>query len=810
LAKELKWKVIADTRTGRANLKKFRKSQDDVTSGMRRQGRQAKALGSSFGSLRKMVLLLGGTAGLVMLSKSFLKAADTAERYLVRLKVLLGSVEEGTRMFEEMRMFAAKVPFEYENIMNSAARLSTVLKGGVDEVKEWMPLIADIAAAFAMPVEQAADQTARMFSSGVGAARQFRIRGVQEMLGLADGVERTSQQIKDKMMEAWKDSASRFRGATEEMKKTWFGVTSMMSDKWFFFRTMVMDAGPFRMLKGFIGSINDELDRAMSSGKMQEWANTMGGAVIEIMKRVSLGAGAIADTVGVVLVRSISAIWKGFVGLPPWLQEIGIVGALMFGTRGAITIGAITMALGKLKEITDSEEELSESLGKQQQILDEYEESLDKIKNRYEELSSVEKAGIKLSGGRAEKIEFLNKLMEEQEKTVLKLKIKLATLYPEGEGKDFLDLLDDTTRKMNEMESSAGGFSLLESIGLISKDRPISDWLKETWEQIESFKDKVQTAGKEKPATPIPEAFIGPPAPKPEDLEKGRKQIEDYNKAIEDMALQSRETQIQTYATGWAQMDAMRRLELDKLQSHYEKELEIYGSHEDARTVLTEEWNAKRFEINQKWTEKGLELAEQEAERRKQIQASTFSEISSILGGYSSLFMQMSQAGMQASKEYFEVYKGIQVAQAFIDAYRAYTKAFTDYPAPVAPYMAAAHLGMAMLKVNMIMAQQPPQFKEGGIAVGPSSGYLAELHGKEAIIPLSGGKVPVVIHGGGMGGGQVIHQEIHFDGNYMDQETLLRQIESVSASVVYRLAPDAIVNDYFNDGVTRSMIKMGV
>lgn len=37
------------------------------------------------------------------------------------------------------------------------------------------------------------------------------------------------------------------------------------------------------------------------------------------------------------------------------------------------------------------------------------------------------------------------------------------------------------------------------------------------------------------------------------------------------------------------------------------------------------------------------------------------------------------------------------------------------------------------------------EFRTGGIATGPESGYFAELHGTEAIVPLSGGSIPVTI-----------------------------------------------------------------
>lgn len=39
-----------------------------------------------------------------------------------------------------------------------------------------------------------------------------------------------------------------------------------------------------------------------------------------------------------------------------------------------------------------------------------------------------------------------------------------------------------------------------------------------------------------------------------------------------------------------------------------------------------------------------------------------------------------------------------------------------------------------------------PSFSGGGIAFGPQSGYLAELHGSEAVIPMQGGSIPVQIN----------------------------------------------------------------
>ncbi len=60
-------------------------------------------------------------------------------------------------------------------------------------------------------------------------------------------------------------------------------------------------------------------------------------------------------------------------------------------------------------------------------------------------------------------------------------------------------------------------------------------------------------------------------------------------------------------------------------------------------------------------------------------------------------------------------------------------------------------------KSNSKPNQITKKYASGGIASGPSSGYLATLHGTEAVIPLDGGAVPVALSGN-RGGSPVIIQ----------------------------------------------------
>lgn len=208
-------------------------------------------------SLQGAILALAGGYGLKKLVSSFIDASSTVEDYQVRLKALLGSVEEGNKLFEEMAVFAGKVPFELEQIMGAATQLAGIMRGGTSEINQWMPLIGDLAAVSGLSIDKTTEQVVRMYSAGAASADLFRERGITAMLGFTAGVSYSAEETRKTLMEAWKDPASKFRGATEDMAKTWRGTMSMISDKWFQFRRMVMDAGAFDSLKKSLNAINE-------------------------------------------------------------------------------------------------------------------------------------------------------------------------------------------------------------------------------------------------------------------------------------------------------------------------------------------------------------------------------------------------------------------------------------------------------------------------------------------------------------------------------------------------------------------------
>ena len=320
MSEKVKIIIEVDSKTGVANMKQFGTSGDKVTDGMKRQEKAAKSLTGSLKSVVAVVGALAGVHGIKGLASSFLDASRMTENYQVRLKVLLGSVEEGNRLFKEMADYAGRVPFEYHEIMGAATQLSGVMRGGVEEIKQWMPLIGDLAAASGLSIQQTTEQVIRMYSAGAGAADLFRERGITAMLGFQAGVSYSAEETKQRLMDAWNAAGSQFRGATESMAGTWDGMLSMISDKWFQVRNLVMGAGVYDELKKQLDSVNS---------KFGLWIQQNETLINQKVPKYIDGTS-----------KALNKIW-GIISYDPAIIEWGLVGLAIGGKKGAVVIGGL-------------------------------------------------------------------------------------------------------------------------------------------------------------------------------------------------------------------------------------------------------------------------------------------------------------------------------------------------------------------------------------------------------------------------------------------------------------------------------------
>lgn len=269
--------------------------------------RDAEAFGQRMGKVIAAGLTVA-TVAAGAFGNSVLKAASTSEQFSTRLRVMLGSMEEGNRLFQNMATYASRVPFEFEAVMQAATNMATVMEDGVDDITRFMPLIGDIAAATGLSVQQASEQFTRAWSAGAGAAELFRERGVNAVLGFQAGATVSAEETRKALEAALIDPMFKFAGAAYALGSTYEGLTSMLSDKWFKFRNDVADAGAFELIKMELEDLNETLDNTdwssfakdLSDSFIDVWFSVkMTMAVIEDFASVFDGIGGIVpDAVG--------------------------------------------------------------------------------------------------------------------------------------------------------------------------------------------------------------------------------------------------------------------------------------------------------------------------------------------------------------------------------------------------------------------------------------------------------------------------------------------------------------------------------
>lgn len=326
--------------------KEMKAFADSMKRNSNRAAKSVTAINNRLTRMRKNLLsmrtLMAGGIGVVAvkkLSDSFIEANDTAEKLQITLNSLLGSQEEGARLFEEMAKFAAKVPFEFEAIMKSATVLAGVLEGGVDEITNTIPLIADLAAAFGLTMEETTGQVQKMFSAGAGAADLFREKGILAMLGLQDGIKRSAAETKRILFEAWESEDSKFRGVADSLSDTWTGTVSMIADKWGQLMRRLGDLGLFQLMKDKL----QEFDKAFGIFLDQNDAFFAERIPIWVKNIETFGSTVFRWAVNVKNV--IVTIVNTYNSLPEVVREWGIILAIVGGAKIRIALATLT-ALG--------------------------------------------------------------------------------------------------------------------------------------------------------------------------------------------------------------------------------------------------------------------------------------------------------------------------------------------------------------------------------------------------------------------------------------------------------------------------------
>jgi hypothetical protein len=300
-------------------------------------------LKNSVFSLRSAFVGLG--AGLVL--RSFVNVGKEVESLNIRFKFLFGSAEEGAKAFDNLAKFAGTVPFSLEEISRASGNLAVVAKDAED-LNRVLEITGNVAAVTGLDFETTSSQIQRAFAGGIGAADLFRERGVRALLGFEAGAKVTAEQTVARFEELFSGNG-RFAGATKDLATTLEGTISMLGDKFFNFQKDVAE-GFFDELKNEFGDLNEFLqqneqqikDIATSIGENFAGAITKTSATI---KDVAPAVKSITDALGTSI--------EGFRSLPPFVQSVGIIGALFFGKTGAIALTGFSFLIEQINDLLD-------------------------------------------------------------------------------------------------------------------------------------------------------------------------------------------------------------------------------------------------------------------------------------------------------------------------------------------------------------------------------------------------------------------------------------------------------------------------
>jgi lambda family phage tail tape measure protein len=374
---------------------------------------------------------VGIGAGLVI--RNLVNTGKNLENLRTRLKFLLKDTNEGAKAFENMTKFASKVPFSLEQIQQGAGILATVTDNAND-LQNMLEITGNVAATTGLDFGTAAEQIQRSFSAGIGAADLFREKGVRNMLGFQAGATVSIEETREAFARVF-GKGGQFGKATDELAETFEGTLSMIGDKIFNFKRVLLEAGFFEELKKQFGDLDDFLEN--NARDLDRIATSVGKNLANGMVRVVQIGKDLIPTINKIG-SGLKSILDGFMAMPEFAREIGIVGAFLLGKKGAAGLAGISFVIDKVKDLVQTERIKSglidvQSIEQAQLRLIEINKELDEgLRKEYEFIDVRGKGQVILENYNhltQQQLENLTKEKQKLEEFILLQKIKTTKAF---------------------------------------------------------------------------------------------------------------------------------------------------------------------------------------------------------------------------------------------------------------------------------------------------------------------------------------------------------------------------------------------
>lgn len=530
---------------------------------------------------------------------------------------------------------------------------------------------------------------------------------------------------------------------------------------------------------GFMRAFLQMLTESLRKGKADivAWADNAVETVWTVFKSFLVGSGEFLDVIRPVISGigdAISSMWDGFRALPSWVQEVGLVGALIGGLKGKVLLASISTLLNSI--ITSSQGFQAWMDGKitlGELATANHKELADLLKERG--VIGTEQYDALEMGGKGASEAWAQGFVDGIDEKIKAAKDKLAQLSQSAEaeeepggGKGAPKVNSASAAAMPSGRLSAvkraelelREFQALQATALSQLDTLLDKHLVSVEAYYTKRRDAVEQAAdyeiqKVREAAAAQAAALRGQATDADDP----KDAQDYlDKAVEAEAeaktkiLELEQQRIQALADiADKERDALKRAEAQRQkkedllklmrgnisgdsQSAFAKELEDIDAQYQERLKLLEEYHATDEEKQLAHAEKVRAITEATAEHEKSVMRSRMEWMQSIVGGMGGLMTQLNQMGLQNSREGFAVYKAFATAEAMISTYAAAVKAYEQGMTAGGPWggpaLGATYAGIAiatgLAKVAMINTAQPQGYAFGGLIGGPDQGARAD------------------------------------------------------------------------------------
>ena len=324
-------------------------ANDKTKAGLNNVQKRLGRVKSAVFSLKGALVGLG--AGAVI--KSFVDVGREIESLQIRFKFLFGSLDEGSKAFNNLTKFASKVPFSLDQITRASGNLAVVAEDAND-LNRILEITGNVAAVTGLDFETTASQIQRAFSGGIAAADIFREKGIRSLLGFKEGA-KVSVAETVAAFEAAFSGTGEFANATKDLAQTLEGTLSMIGDKYFNFQKDVAE-GFFEELKSEFGDLNEFLEK--NEKQIEDIATAIGENFAGAITKTSAALKDIAPSVKSIALAMGNVI-ESFNDLPNEVKTAGIISVLLFGKKGVAAAAAISLVVDKITSLADITKDLT-------------------------------------------------------------------------------------------------------------------------------------------------------------------------------------------------------------------------------------------------------------------------------------------------------------------------------------------------------------------------------------------------------------------------------------------------------------------